>query len=160
MSEFSRKQPKMHAKVMDLVESGLSAEEIIAKFNNETMLAAATLNDVDIPETFSDQIHIISQALAYREPISEDIGELYALLRDAYDGEVHGEESFRTGESITMSSIESVFEDKSYHWLILEAPSGKGVEKDGLILGCCCYSVNGVSRKNGTVLLLLLLIFS
>lgn len=54
------------------------------------------------------------------------------------------------GEIISRQTVVDLFDDDSYKWCIVEAPSGKFIEEDGMILGVCCYSTDGVARKNGT----------
>ena len=100
-------------------------------------------------ESFPDEIRIIAQALAYRDVESEDIDRLHDVLSAAYSAEVQGTEKFRTGDAISRDNLTSLHSDKSYRWLIVEAPNGQGVEVDGAVLGVCCYSTDGVSRKSG-----------
>jgi GNAT superfamily N-acetyltransferase len=152
MSNFSRQHPAMAAKVMDLIESGLDPEQIIQKFKADDEKKA--LEDIEgdsDDEIFPDEVKIISQALAYREAVFGDALELSNLLRAAYQVEVTGSESFRKGESVEQSTVESLLTDTTYKWLLVEAPSGKGIEQDGVILGAVCYSMDGVARRNGVV---------
>lgn len=147
MSEVSRKHPQLVAKVTEYIESGLNPEEIIQKFRQED-IDKANNKDSQLEE-FPDEIHMISQALAYRKPNSSDLKEVTSLLTKAYREEVVGIESFRSGNVIDFEDLEKLFNDDSYHWLVVEAPSGKGIELDGVILGVCCYSTDGISRKDG-----------
>lgn len=151
MANFSQTHPAMAAKLADLIESGLNPEEIIQHFKTTDEAKAISDKEWDDIEVFPDVIHIISQALAYRSAVAEDLDELHGLLCAAYRPEVKGEEAFRTGEEVTKETITSLLNDPSYSWLLVEAPSGKGVERDGVILGAACYSTDGMSRKNGVV---------
>jgi ribosomal protein S18 acetylase RimI-like enzyme len=151
MANFSQTHPAMAAKLADLIESGLNPEEIIQHFKAKDEEKAISDKEWDDVEVFPDVIHIISQALAYRSAATEDTDELHKLLCAAYQAEVQGAESFRTGEEVTKISLVELLKDPSYLWLLVEAPSGKGVERDGVILGVTCYSTDGLSRKNGVV---------
>lgn len=142
----------MAAKLMDLIEGGLDPEQIIQHFKKEDEKKA--LEDVegdDSDEVFPDEVKIISQALAYRDASSDDIVELHNLLNTAYRPEIMGNESFRIGEGVSITSIQDTFKDRSFKWIVVEAPSGKGIELDGVILGAVCFSVDGVARKEGVV---------
>lgn len=133
----------MAAQVVDFIESGLSSEDIIKKFVDPK------IDSESAEETFSDEIHIISQPLAYRKGLSIDIPEVYRLLNSSYNAEIEGGEAFRSGKAVSIESVMELFEDDFYEWMVVEAPSGKGVELDGIILGACCYSTKGISRRNG-----------
>ena len=52
---------------------------------------------------------------------------------------------------MTLESVSALFHDPTYSWQVVEAPSGRDVERDGVILGACCYSTDGLSRRNGEV---------
>lgn len=59
-------------------------------------------------------------------------------------------EGFRRGKALPDDAIESLFfNDPSFKWLIVEAPNGHGIEKDGVILGASCFSTDGISKRNG-----------
>lgn len=152
MANFSQTHPQMAAKLMDLIEAGLDPEQIIQKFKNDDEQKA--LEDVegdDSDEVFPDEVIIISQALAYREAVASDAEELSRLLNSAYAPEVSGSESCRDGQSVELSDIEGLLKNPTYKWLVVEAPSGKNIELDGVILGAACFSVDGSSRKNGVI---------
>ena len=151
MANFSQTHPAMAAKLADLIESGLNPEQIIQHFKSEDEAKAISDKEWDDVEVFPDAIHIISQALAYRDAVAEDVDELYQLINSAYKPEVIGDESFRTGDVVIKEDIHSILADKTYKWLLVEAPSGKNIEQDGVILGAVCYTVDGVSRKNGLI---------
>ena len=170
MQDIQKKDPKLVAKIIDMVESGVSPDDIGKRLEEEREIAA--LEAVEGPpdeEKFAAEIKIIAQALAYREACDDDLIEIMALFNAAYMCEIRGPESFRTGlsagstaedsaaashddsmaEPVSVEQFISLYKDKSYKWLVCEAPSGRGVEKDGVILGVSVYSVNGKSTKNG-----------
>lgn len=151
MQDLQQKDPKLVAKIMDMVESGVSPEDIGQRLEEEREKEA--LEAVEGPpeeEQFAAEIKIIAQALAYREAVSDDLHEIMSLLNAAYACEIKGPESYRVGEPVSVEQFISTFEDKSYTWLVCEAPSGRGVEKDGVILGVSIFSTDGESKKNGT----------
>lgn len=151
MANFSQTHPAMAAKLADLIESGLNPEEIIQHFKNADEAKAINDKEWDDVEVFPDAIHIISQAFLYRSATMDDLDELHTLLCGAYRCEVTGDESFRIGEEVTNSSLAELLQDATYKWILVEAPSGKDIERDGVILGATCFSTDGVSRKNGVV---------
>jgi hypothetical protein len=144
MSQFSKEQPKMAAKITDLIEEGLTAEQIIASFSDESKKSEKS------SEMFSNEVQIISQALAYRKGCAHDLYCITKLLNNSYAPEIFGNEAFRDGDAITLESINATFIDTSYQWLIVEAPNGKDLEEDGVILGACCFSTSGISKRNGS----------
>lgn len=147
--EFNRKHPELAAKVATLIESGLNPEEIITHFKN---LDIAKINDnYDIEESFPEEIKTISKALAYREMDMNDIREVHRLLNAAYEAEVSPAEpeSFRVGEAVSLQTILDLLNDDSYKWILAES-TGDSVS-DGFILGACCFSTTGQSRRNGQV---------
>jgi hypothetical protein len=147
MSEFNRKHPEMAAKLMTLIESGLNPDEIIAKFKSDD-----ESKELDSEkEVFPGEIKLISQALAYRPGVKTDVVELFELFLGAYSSETSGKEAFRKGPAIIKSVVRDLLSDNEYKWLIVEAPSGRGIERDGVILGACCYSTTGISRRNGEI---------
>lgn len=142
----------MAAKLMDLIEGGLDPEQIIQHFKNEDeKKAIEDIEGDDSDEVFPDEVLIISQALAYRDATVDDVSELHKLLSAAYSPEVAGSEAFRTGDAVGIASVQDSFRSGSFRWLVVEAPSGKGIELDGVILGAVCYSVDGVARKDGVI---------
>eukprot|EP01038_Epipyxis_sp_PR26KG_P016615 gene16615-22703_t len=144
MSDFSRKHPAMAARLATLVESGLNPEEIIATFKR----AESEANQQE-EEIFPDEIMLISQPLAFRNIEYTDTMEVYELLRACYRAEIDGDESFRSGDSITLEAIHSLLENSLYKWILVEAPNGKGIETDGVILGVACFTTDGDSICNG-----------
>ena len=163
MAAYQSRDPGLAVRVQTLVESGLTAEEVartLVEDNVQRELAKkeGSATFAEETEVFADEIKVIAQALAYRPATEEDLGEIAALLDAAYAPEVRGEESFRSAAggdgkygAVTLESVQSLFHDATYSWQVVEAPSGRGVEVDGVILGACCYSTDGVSRKNGQV---------
>lgn len=131
MSNFSQTHPAMAAKIADLIEFGYDPEQIIAQFRQDD--ETKRLKELEgggtasSDEVFPDEIMIISQALAYRPLVVEnDLLEIHSLLSAAYQPEVSGEESFRVGDSIEITSIAELMRDSTYQWLVVEAPSGRG----------------------------------
>jgi len=151
-TDAGRKDPKLVAKLMDLVESGVNPLDIAKTLAEDAEKAA--LEELEGPpdeETFAREIKIIAQALAYRKAEPADLQEIMALLNSAYKAEVEGIEAFREGPPLNVELFIELFDDPSYQWLVCEAPSGRGVERDGVILGVSIYSVDGTSRCNGRV---------
>lgn len=143
------------AKLQGLIESGLDPDQIIATLQQEDAEKHRVSEEGPDDETFADEIKIIAQALAFRVACEDDIPAITNLLRQAYLVETDGSESFRTGDSFSTESVIALYSDPSYRWLIVEAPNGQGVEVDGVMLGICCYSMDGVSRRNGKYINLL-----
>ena len=81
--------------------------------------------------------------------MADDLHEILGLLSSAYECELRGPEAFRAGDAVSVEQYIALFEDPDYQWLVCEAPSGRGVEKDGVILGISIFSKNGVSTRNG-----------
>jgi hypothetical protein len=130
-----------------MIQSGLDPQAIANALIEQTRLKAEGTNESQ--EIFSDKVIIAAQALAYREADVEDAQRITELINLSYDPEVHGPESFREGPTVLISDVQSLILDSSYHWLVVEAPSGRGIESDGAMLGVCCFTTDGVSRKNG-----------
>lgn len=145
------KNTAIAAKVLSLVESGLNPEEVIAKLKEEEALKGGTYSDEMLDALITSEIRTISQPLAYREMREPDKDEVLRLLRLAYSADVKGQERFRSGVILSDEEWTSVVEDDSYAWMLVEAPSGFDVESDGTILGVCCFSYSGKSRRNGVV---------
>jgi hypothetical protein len=138
-------------KILGLVESGLTPDEIISQLQHDSIWRDSPENE---KEKFSNEIRIISQPLAYRSAILDDARSLVHLLNNAYSAETIGDESFRKGNLTTLSEIEELICDEDYKWLVMEAPDGlRGGEEDGFLLGAACYSNSGVSRCNGIALI-------
>jgi len=161
MAAFQSRDPQLAARLMNLVESGLSADEVARALVEDNVARSLSATEgstsfAEETEVFADEIKVIAQALAYRAATDEDLDEVTKLLDAAYFPEMiesGSSESFRNGgpEAVAPEAIEALFRDPSYSWQVVEAPSGRGVERDGVILGACCYSTDGVSRKNGQV---------
>jgi hypothetical protein len=156
-SAAMKKDPKIVAKVMELVESGLGPEQIAAKLLEDK--EAELLEEEEGPaesEHFPDEIKMIAQALCFRVGTINDIDDITKVLNAAYNLEikntVENKEAFRSADNddaVSIHDIADLFDDSSYRWLLVEAPSGHGIEVDGILLGVVCYSVDGVSKKNG-----------
>lgn len=141
--------PELCAKVTNLIEIGLNPDEIINHFREEDERKINGIENDDGP--IPQEVYLIAQAFAYRAATFDDAKELLQLLTTSYNSEVDGPESFRQGEPISMSLVRELLLDSSYQWLIAEAPSGRGVEDDGLMVAVCCFTTSGVSRKNGII---------
>lgn len=158
MAAFQSADPALAARVYGLIESGLSSEDVAKALVEDNVSRHLSKTEgsrsfAEETEVFADEIRVIAQALAYRQATAEDIPEVARLLEAAYAPEVQadGAEAFRVGAAVSLDSVEALFADASYLWQVVEAPSGRDVELDGVILGCCCYSTDGVSRRNGEV---------
>ena len=158
MAAFQSADPELAARVMTLIESGLSSEDVAKALVDDNVArhlakVEGSKSFADDTEVFADEIKVIAQALAYRVATPDDIPEITRLLNAAYLPEVEpdGVEAFRVGAATSQESVEALFADASYTCQVVEAPSGRDVELDGIILGCCCYSTDGVSRRNGQV---------
>lgn len=138
---------KVLAQVHELMEKGMSAEEIAKQLQSEREKALAP--EETLEEEFSSEIKTIAQALAFRRANESDLRAIYGLLTAAYQCELRGDEAFRTGEAVSLEYLTDLFNDPSYHWLLVEAPNGFGEETDGMLLGVSCFSTDGVSRRNG-----------
>lgn len=133
-----------------MVENGLGTDEIALALTEMAEMENQEGGNAGKEEHFPDEIRIIAQALAFREAVTEsDFVSILAVLAIAYSAETHGLESFRIGDSVTDQNLNDLRSNKSYHWLVVECPNGQGVEADGAILGACCFSTDGVSRRNG-----------
>ena len=134
-----RKDPKAVNQLISMLESGMSPAEAAKRMEEEAERAA--LQEVEGPdeeEEFPDEIKIISQALAFRKAEPEDLMSIMKLLNAAYGVEVgQGEESFRSGDPVSVEVVIRLFDDSSYEWLVTEAPNGQEVLQDGAILGVC-----------------------
>jgi N-acetylglutamate synthase-like GNAT family acetyltransferase len=148
-----RKDPKAVNQLISMLESGMSPAEAAKRMEFEAEKAA--IEEVEGPEedeVFADEIKVISQALAFRKAEPEDLMEIMRLFNAAYSIETgNGEEAFRKGDGMSVEVVISLFDDKSFEWLVVEAPNGHAAVRDGTILGVCVYSSDGVSRRNGEV---------
>ena len=141
--------PRNTSKLMSMVECGLSPDEIAKTLTEEAEVEGNIRMEGNNDESFPAEIRLIAQALAYRKPVTEDVTSIWELLSLAYEDEVNGSEAFRKGPGLSKTIFNDVFVDESYEWLIVEAPNGQHVESDGTIIGACCFSTDGISRKNG-----------
>jgi ribosomal protein S18 acetylase RimI-like enzyme len=155
LAKATERDPEFVRKVLDLVEAGSSSEEVIKSLQEEQRAS----QEPKEREIFPDEIRLIAQALAFRAPVNDDILEIHTLLCEAYMDEFLGEEAFLENlqgqqedkfKIISKEALSELFQKSSgYDWLIMECPNGRGVVDDGTIIGACCFSTNGVSRKNG-----------
>ena len=146
--------PNATNKIMTMVEAGMDTDDIALALREsaERKILIANGEDPDEEESFPAEIRLIAQALAFRSVVEDDdLSRVLDVLSVAYGAEVSGLEAFRSGLSISRETLEGLYGDDSYKWLIVEAPNGHHIEADGAILGVCCYSTDGVSRKNGEV---------
>ena len=133
-----------------MVQNGLGTDEIALALTEMAELENLKGENEENKESFPDEIRIIAQALAFREAETDsDFVSISSVLAEAYRAETDGLESFRVGISVSDQTLNDLRKDKSYHWLIVECPNGQGVEVDGAILGACCFSTDGTSRRNG-----------
>ena len=160
MNEITNRDPGLINQVTALIEKGYNPSEIAKTLisDNEQRELLKTGDVYDSEEEFPDEIRLIAQALCYRNGTIDDIDDIRKLLSRAYKFELFDNnnekcsEGFRKDkEAITIDTITQLFEQSSYKWLIVEAPNGHNIENDGVILGVCCYSTDGVSRKNGEI---------
>jgi len=159
MNEITNRDPGLINQVTSLIEKGLTPEDIAKTLilDNERRELIKTGDIYESDEEFPDEIRLIAQALCYRNGTIDDINDIKKLLNNAYKYELINNnnskcnEGFRKDkEAITNDTILELFE-QSYKWLIVEAPNGHNIEIDGVILGVCCYSTDGISRKNGEI---------
>ncbi len=176
INKINAKDPHLVARIHDLIESGLNPEDIATALTTEDAMKSEKeeLGEIEVieREQFPDEILLMSQALAFREPTMEDIDGIVYVLNDAYTLEIEGAEAFRKynnndnvnnvkkeangktnnkGLVVDENLIKEMMESKEYKFLITEAPDGRGVEEDGTILGVCCYTTDGVSRRNNEI---------
>jgi GNAT superfamily N-acetyltransferase len=138
--------------ILGLIQDGKVPLEIAQKVLNFERDASDPLERPDLlRETFSDEIVAISQALAYRRAIGSDAVAVFRLLEHAYSPEVEGRESFRTGEFMTVEDIISSIAEEEFNWLLMEVPEGTETNSGDSIIGVCCYSTDGISRRNGEI---------
>ncbi len=130
----------------------MNPEDIAKRLEDEAeQLALEQVEGPKVVEEISSEIKIIAQALAYREAQPSDLPEIMSLLSSAYKAEIEGPEAFRIEPPINVEIFIQLFEDRNYKWVICEAPNGRGVERDGVILGASVFSVDGISRCNGQI---------
>lgn len=159
MNEISNRDPALVSQVTNLIEKGYTSSDIAKTLisDNERRELIVTGDIYDSDEEFPDEIRLIAQALCFRNGTIDDINDIKKLLNNAYKYELklNNNDKYKEGfrkeeEAITMDTITQLFE-QSYKWLIVEAPNGHNIENDGVMLGVCCYSTDGISRKNGEV---------
>mmetsp|Transcript_14544 Transcript_14544/g.24152 ORF Transcript_14544/g.24152 Transcript_14544/m.24152 type:complete len:332 (+) Transcript_14544:201-1196(+) len=155
MMNAQKKDPQLVAQIQDMIESGMEPQKIA-----DTLLEQAERVREGLPamreeeqEFFSDEIIIASQALAYRDAIDDDVDVIVRIINAAYEKEVVGPEAFREGPGTVSGSEvrELLVGESSYQWVLLEVPCGMNIETDGTVLGVCCYTTDGICRKNGEV---------
>jgi len=91
-----------------------------------------------------DQCRVVAQALAFRRAEASDAVEIHRLINRGYGGEQSGPdcpEGFRTQPLIDLDTVEAMVSDPDCHWILAEAPNGRGTVADGALLGCACFSV-------------------
>lgn len=138
------------AKITTLIEAGLNPEEIARNLQEEaSKTKRIEFEGESDDEIFPDEIKVIAQALAFRNANFDDLDAIKLTLKSAYRCEIEGPESFRKGSVMNDEMVESLLRDSSYSWILVEAPNGQGVEEDGKLLGVCCFSTDGVSKRNG-----------
>ena len=146
--------PRGQNKIMGMVEAGMDTDEIAQALQEtaERKTLALTEGNDDDEEMFPGEIRLIAQALAFRNEVDDsDLPRIWDVLSAAYQAEVSGLDAYRSGIALSKDTLNSLHNDASYKWLIVEAPNGHHVEIDGAILGVCCYSTDGISRRNGEV---------
>lgn len=157
MAEFSKKHPQLAAELQGLIESGMNPDQLIEHFRQQDERKRAEEEEPTAPERFPEEIKLIAQAFAYRKPDSSDVKDIHALLNAAYMDELKGPEAFRESssqEAVSLDTIQCLFLDASYQWLVMENPAAGGSVFDAdssSLIGACCYSTDGVSRRNGEV---------
>lgn len=158
--EAQRKDPQLVAQIQDMIERGMDSQQIADVLVEQTARKEEMRemcnqrggeDNEDEREFFPDEIVIASQAVAYRDATPADISTIAHLINSAYEKECAGKEAFRSGLTVTEEQIGNMFADDTYRWLLLELPCGMNIEKDGAVLGVCCYTTEGVCRKNGEI---------
>lgn len=134
----------MAMRILDLAEKGFEPTDILRILEEEQEVKAEE-------EPIPDNIRIIAQAFACRPAGAKDLEELFSLLSGAYASESSGEEAFLepSSSSVSREIVLQYISDESYQFLVFEIPKGFGIEKDGMIIAACCFSTDGVSRRNG-----------
>ena len=150
--------PKATNKIMTMVEAGMDTDAIAAALQERADLkhVVATEGLGAVPggeeEAFPREIRLIAQALAFTSDVTEaDVFRVHSVLSAAYVAECGGAEAFRGGPALGRAAVEALVSDPCYRWVLVEAPNGHRAEEDGALLGACCYTTDGVSRKNGEV---------
>ena len=148
MSEF------LTPEIVGLIQDGKLPLEIAKKVLNtdsDDLLTPGEKDDLE-PETFPEEMVAMSQALAYRPADISDANIIKILLNKSYAPEVEGPESFRAaGDVISKEEIETSITENALTWIVVEVPEGRDTTDDGNIIAVCCYTSDGVSRRNGEV---------
>jgi len=113
---------------------------------------AAAQDDVPDHERM-DQCRVVAQALAFRSAEPSDAVELHRLINRGYGGEQAGPdcpEGFRILPLIDLDTVQAMVSDPDCHWLLAEAPNGRGTVADGALLGCACFSVGTAAASAST----------
>jgi ribosomal protein S18 acetylase RimI-like enzyme len=146
---MNRLDPNFQLKLQELIERGLTPDQILSSFQEDDINKAISLESrSDSPiQSIPDEIKIISKPLAYRPPENSDLASILRIINDSYFPEVEGEESFRIGNYITKDNLETLIKDCDYEWLLVESTD----TDRPIILGISCFSTIGTSRRNGIV---------
>jgi N-acetylglutamate synthase-like GNAT family acetyltransferase len=147
-------------KIKNAVElRGLESDQLLKELHDEAERKLMSDNDSyrgsiqDIEEdteTVREDINLISRAMAYRMATSHDLPKLHKLLNASYKPEIEGNEAFRSdSDAIATETLEFYLTLQSgYKWTLLEVPSQSTCEKEGTILGACCFTTEGRARSN------------
>lgn len=133
---------------------GLEPEQILKELNDEAELRLIAEKEgigavKSIEEPIPHEVQLIAQALAYRSATLDDLFQLHALLAKAYEPEINVTGFRNDVEAVCLESVQFYLEESSqYQWLLQETPDGRFFERDGAILGACCFSTDGVYRNN------------
>jgi N-acetylglutamate synthase-like GNAT family acetyltransferase len=142
---------QVNARILELIDKGYESTQIVDILREEEQRRDEPKDEVEL---FPDAIRIAAQALAFRQAVIADAEQIYELLKEAYKSEVDGPEASLTADSkssITKEDIVHYIEGQGYQFLLTEAPNGYGIESDGRIIGACCFSTDGESKRNGIV---------
>lgn len=94
------------------------------------------------------EIRLMAQALAFRSAEPGDAAVLVRLLNEAYAAEratPANPQGFNPDPLTDRATVDAMILDPDCRWLLVEAPDGQGEFPDGLLLGCCCFSVGGAA---------------
>jgi len=147
MHAVTKKDPKLVSQITDMIQSGMDSQTIADNLVEQSRRESKGV--IEVQEVFSDEITVSAQALAFRNATAADIEVIARLINSAYAKEVFGHEAFREGPTITEDTVALMLGDATYYWTLVEAPCGRGVEDDGTVLGVCCFTTDGISKKNG-----------
>lgn len=130
------------------------ADEIMQAFRDEDTKKALEEEEqvISFEEPIPEEIRVIAQALAYRQPEEGDFRSIFQLINSSYSPESEGGiESFRTGNCVTKESLEDLLVSSDYQWILVEAPGRSMDDSVPLLLALACFSTNGKSKRNGTL---------